>query len=111
MDLYRIIPIMLHIIILLRIAFDVFSSRMGMMTRAEMVSINALYDKFLYLVVATTIASLFIGEKRLRLVSVLTGVVVCAAIWFTAATFTPEYHSAPMAVPAGAGTEEEEPAE
>ncbi|GAA4465758.1 hypothetical protein GCM10023093_18440 [Nemorincola caseinilytica] len=108
MDLYRIIPVLLHAIVLLRIGVDLYMLHSGVMTKADMAGINPLYDKFFYLVIFSTLASLFIGEKRLRLFSVITGVVAFAAIWFSAPVFTPEYHTDPMYGPVKQGDMEEE---
>jgi ABC-type transport system involved in cytochrome c biogenesis permease subunit len=72
---------------------------MGLLSKPDLVTISSLYDIFLYVLFLTTAFSVFLKESGLRLASILTGIVAFGLIWFSAATFTPEYHQSPLYVP------------
>lgn len=108
MELYRILPLLIHIIILIKFCFDIVTLRGGAMTRAGMNEVRDMYYIFLYILMFTTFASIFIRDGRLRAISIITGIMALGIIWFNDKTFTPEYNKYPLYVPAGATGDEPE---
>lgn len=108
MELYRILPLLIHIIVILKFCSDIITLRGGAMTRAGMNDVRDMYYIFLYVLMFTTFGSIFIRDRRLRIISILTGIIAFATIWMNDKTFTPEYNKYPLYVPEGAAGEEED---
>lgn len=108
MELYRILPLLIHIIVLLKFCMDIVTLRGGAMTRAGMNDVRDMYYIFLYVLMLTTFGSIFLRDRRLRIISILTGIIAFGTIWLNDKTFTPEYNKYPLYVPAGAAGEEQE---
>ena len=110
MELFRILPLLVHIIILIKFGYDNVSLRAGVLSKADLLNIKDMYYIFLYVLMFSIFASLFVRERRLRITSLLTGILAFGLVWFGDNTFTPEYNKYPLYVP-GESSETDDNAE
>jgi uncharacterized membrane protein len=96
MKLYSLIPLVINSLIIAKVIYDILSVQTGMMSRAQMSTINELYDNLLFLAIVASLAAFFLQDKRIKIASVILGVIAIITILTNERTFMPEFQTTPM---------------
>ena len=96
MNLYSLIPLVANLLVVAKVVYDLISVQTGAMSRTEMSDINALYDNLLFVAIVASLAAAFLQDKRIKVASIVLGILGIVLILTNERTFTPEFNTSPV---------------
>jgi hypothetical protein len=101
MNIYSLIPFSINLLIVGKVVYDLMAVQIGLMSRSQMAEINSLYDNLLFIAIVSSLAALFLQDKRIKIASVVVGAVAVILIMANERTFIPEFNTSPVNVESG----------